>query len=277
MRLQVLVAAMQQTDHSLLEEMNIQSDVIVGNQCDRNSVEEFEWNSYHVKYLNFAERGVGLNRNNTLMRATGDICLFADDDIVYYDGYSRMVTDAFREIPDADLIIFNNNLVKDGKEYPKFNHKTKRLRLIHALKYGTYVIAIRNDAVRKENLNFSRIFGGGSLYGSGEDSLFLLDCFRAGLKVYTHSAVIAKNMCKESTWFRGFNDKYFYDKGAWIACAFPRAKHFIKWYFILRYHQKSGVGIPAIRKMVNHGIAGSKQLIGYHDYVSGLCMQMVKN
>ena len=77
MRIEVLVAAMHQTDHALLEKMNIQSDVIVGNQCDRNAVEEFEWNGHRVRYLHFAERGVGLNRNNSLMRAAGDICLFA--------------------------------------------------------------------------------------------------------------------------------------------------------------------------------------------------------
>ena len=78
MNVQVLVAAMHQTDYSLLQKMNIRSDVIVGNQCDRNSVENFEFNGYKATYLNFKELGVGLNRNNALIRATGDICLFAD-------------------------------------------------------------------------------------------------------------------------------------------------------------------------------------------------------
>ena len=75
MKVQVLVAAMHQKDHALLEKMNIQSDAIVANQCDFNSVEDFEWNGHKIRYLNFAERGVGLNRNNALMRANGDICL----------------------------------------------------------------------------------------------------------------------------------------------------------------------------------------------------------
>lgn len=43
MTVQVLVAAMNQTDHSLLKKMNIQSDVIVGNQCNHDSVEKFTW------------------------------------------------------------------------------------------------------------------------------------------------------------------------------------------------------------------------------------------
>ena len=109
MRIQVLVAAMHQTDHSLLEKMNIQTDAIIGNQCDRNEVEDFEWNGHRIKYLNFAERGVGLNRNNALMRADADICLFADDDMVYVDGYAEKILTAFNENPDADVIVFNSS------------------------------------------------------------------------------------------------------------------------------------------------------------------------
>jgi len=81
MKIQVLVAAMNQTDHSLLEHMNIKSDAIIGNQCAYNNVEHFEWNGHDITYLNFAEKGVGLNRNNALMRAEAEVCLFADDDM----------------------------------------------------------------------------------------------------------------------------------------------------------------------------------------------------
>ena len=107
MTIQVLVATMNQTDHSLLKKMNIRSDVIVGNQCDLDCIERFSYREHRAVYLNFAERGVGLNRNNALMRADGDICLFADDDMVYHDNYVQTVTDAFKAHPDADVILFN--------------------------------------------------------------------------------------------------------------------------------------------------------------------------
>ena len=41
MKIQVLVAAMHQTDHSLPEKMKIQCDAIIGNQCDHNSIERY--------------------------------------------------------------------------------------------------------------------------------------------------------------------------------------------------------------------------------------------
>ena len=107
MKIQVLVAAMHQTDFSLIDRMNIRTDAIVGNQCDRNSIEAFDVDDNHILYLSFMEKGVGLNRNNALMRADADICLFADDDMVYEDNYVEIIEQAFNESPDADVIVFN--------------------------------------------------------------------------------------------------------------------------------------------------------------------------
>ena len=119
---------MHQKNHSLVEKMNIQSDVVVGNQCNFNSVEEFEWNTHQIKYLNFAERGVGLNRNNSLMRADGDILVFADDDEVFNDGYADVIKKAYKEIPDADAIVFNVSTIGKnmGCKYIKNNETFKK-------------------------------------------------------------------------------------------------------------------------------------------------------
>ena len=58
MTLQVLIATMHQTDHSLLEKMNIQSDAIVINQCDRDEVERFTYKGHSVLWMSLNERGV---------------------------------------------------------------------------------------------------------------------------------------------------------------------------------------------------------------------------
>ena len=150
MTIQVLVATMHQTDHSLLEKMNIRTDAIIGNQCDRNEVEDFEWNGHRIKYLSFAERGVGLNRNNTLMRADADVCLFADDDVVYYDDYAEKIEKAFTDIaiptksigklkglmdntPDiTDTMVANfEKIVKDEKSYNKAISTINEIKLAY--------------------------------------------------------------------------------------------------------------------------------------------------
>ena len=109
MTLQVLVSTMHQKDYSLLDTMNIQSDAIVVNQCDRNEIKEFEYKGHQIKWISLAERGVGLSRNTALMRATADVLLFADDDVVYLDGYVDIVLSEFINNPDVDVFTFNLN------------------------------------------------------------------------------------------------------------------------------------------------------------------------
>lgn len=213
MKVQVLVAAMHQNDHSLLEKMNIQSDVIVGNQCDYNSVEEFEYNGFSAKYLNFAERGVGLNRNNALMRASGDICLFADDDMVYVDGYAEIVQKAFSEIPDADVMVFNLAQSENARKRYVIPKKI-RVNRLNFLRYGAARIAVKRASVKENGIYFNQCFGGGTEHSSGEDNLFLSACLDKGLKVYAMPYTIAElKDDRESTWFKGFDDKYLADKG----------------------------------------------------------------
>jgi glycosyltransferase involved in cell wall biosynthesis len=211
MRIQVLVAAMNQKDHSLLQKMNIQSDVIVGNQCDRNSIEEFEYNGHSATYLNFAERGVGLNRNNALMRATGDICLFADDDMVYVDNYCSAVQDAFNQLSDADVIAFN---LKEKKTKRYVIEKVEKVSYFNYLRYGTARVAVKLGSIRENGIYFNQCFGGGTEHCHGEDNIFLTDCLKAGLKIYAIPVTIAE-LTEErmSTWNSGYDLKYIQDQG----------------------------------------------------------------
>lgn len=211
MKIQVLVATMHQTDHSLLEKMNLQTDVIVGNQCDRNEVEEFEWNGHRIQYLNFAERGVGLNRNNALMRADGDVCLFADDDMVYVDDYVEKIEAAFRDHPKADVIVFNLIEKDSGR---KQITKASRVGYLNYLRYGTARVAFRLKSVKAQGIYFNQCFGGGTEHAHGEDNLFLTACLNKGLKIYAVPVEIAElKDDRPSSWNTGYDDKYLIDQG----------------------------------------------------------------
>lgn len=212
MKIQVLVASMNQLDHSLLEKMNIQSDVIVGNQCEFNSIEWFKYKDYSAVYLNFAERGVGLNRNNALMRATADICLFGDDDMIYVNNYADIIRKAFENQPDADIIAFNLIEKKPTRYIIK---KTKRIRFYNFLTYGTARIAVKLSKVRENGISFNLCFGGGTTHCHGEDNIFIADCLKKGLRMYAVPICIAElTEERESTWNRGYDEAYLFDQGA---------------------------------------------------------------
>ena len=107
MQVENLISTMNQTTDSILDRMNIQSAAVVINQCDHFEWREYRKDGYPVRFFDCNERGVGLSRNNALMRAKGDICLFSDDDLTYFDGYALQIAKAFEDILDADAIVFN--------------------------------------------------------------------------------------------------------------------------------------------------------------------------
>ncbi|MBM6619100.1 glycosyltransferase family A protein [Bacillus suaedaesalsae] len=253
MNLEVLVSTMNQTDYNLLEKMNIQSDAIIINQCKTNRVEKFNFKGNTIKMFSFDEKGVGLSRNNALMRTTAEIALFADEDVTYVDNYKEIVINGFKSNPDADMLIFN--VPSKNQERPlHFINKERRVRLYNCLKYGAVSIAIKTERLKKKNIYFSLLFGGGARYSAGEDSLFISDCLKKGLKIYTNPNVIGYVSQENSSWFEGYTEKYFFDKGAFFA-SFSRRGAIL---FCLQYafrHRSTYKGvysnIQIIRLMLN--------------------------
>ncbi len=213
-RVQVLCATIEQDDFSLVEKMNIQTDVIFANQNGQNKTEEKSFDTFQAKMISTNTCGVGINRNLALMCSDADICLLADDDVRYVDGYGEVIEKAFFDNPKADVLIFN--LYDDEESY--VIQKKFRVRWHNFMRFATYRIAVRSSAVKTRGILFNTCFGGGCMYQSGEDTLFLRDCLDRGLKIFAVPIYIA-NMKKErpSTWFKGYDKKYLYDKG--VACA----------------------------------------------------------
>ena len=230
MTLQTLVSGVKVNTESVAEKMNLQSDSIVINQCDEFGYSEYEYRGSDIKCYSFAERGVGLSRNNALLRATADIVLFSDEDIVYEDGYAEKILKAFEDHPKADMLLFNMEVEADRATY----HIDSEMR-IHRWncgRYPTYSFACRRESLHKKNITFNLLFGGGAKYSNGEDSLFIQECLKKGLKIYALPVGIGREVPRPSTWFNGYTDKFFFDRGVlyhylygWLAT--PMALRFL--------------------------------------------------
>lgn len=250
MKIQVLVATMNQIDHSLIKKMNIKTDAIVGNQCNTNSIEKFKLGNQHIQYLNFTERGVGLNRNNALMRADADVCLFADDDMVYEDNYIEIIENAFYKNPRADIIIFN---LKEKNITRKIITKKSKVGYLNYLRYGTARIAIRLSSVKKYGIYFNQCFGGGTEHCHGEDNLFLNACLKNNLKIIAVPEYIAR-LTEErvSSWNHGYDEKYVRDQGILYRTLSKRGWKLLCLQDAVRRHESYGMSFwKAYRLMIN--------------------------
>lgn len=211
MTIQTLVAAVNKARNILPETMNLGTDSIVINQCDKNDYSEFAYKDCKIKWYDFAERGVGLSRNNALMRSDADIVLFADEDIVYEDDVNKKIADAFASHPDADMLLFNVDVTEERRTY--YIGKESRVHLYNCGRYPAYSFACKRDVLHRLNITYNLLFGGGAKYANGEDSLFIWECIKKGMKVYAVPILIGREIPRPSTWFEGYNEKFFHDRG----------------------------------------------------------------
>lgn len=236
MKLQFLVSTVNEDVRTLAERMNLQADAIIVNQCGENAYQEYDWKGCRIQCYSFAERGVGLSRNNCLMRAQEELCMFADEDIIYRPGAARAVTAEFEKNPSADLILFNMDVPQERATYRIESYG--RVRWYNCGRYPTYSFAARTEALRRANVAFSLLFGGGARYSNGEDSLFLADCIRKGLKVYKAPVTIGRESGRPSTWFSGYNEKFFYDRGVLYRFLYGRAAGLMAVRFLMKHRDK---------------------------------------
>lgn len=242
MQLQLLISAVGEEPQALAEKMRLSTEAVIINQTDRFAYEEFVRKGRTIKAYSFAERGVGLSRNNALLRAEGEICLFSDEDIVYEDNYEESILKEFSKHPEADMILFNVDVSEERRTY--HIEEYGKVAWYNSGRYPTYSFAFRLEKIRKKNITFSLLFGGGAKYSNGEDSLFLRDCLQAGLKVITAPVTIGRETVRESTWFQGYNRKFFFDRGVLYYYLYGSLRKPIALRFLLKHKAVMCKDIP---------------------------------
>lgn len=257
-RFEILCVTMHQTDFAKIEQMNIHSDVVFANQADRTSFEEHEFNGHRARMITTDTRGVGINRNLALTYAEGEICLFADDDVTYNDDVEDHVLSEFDAHPDADIIIFHLDTDSDRKQI-KYS-QTKKCGRFCRMPWGGVRIAVRLDSIRKANVWFTTLFGGGCVFPSGEDSMWLTEARRKGLIFYVSKETIGKVDFENSSWFSGFDEKMYYGKGAFYQATHPKTKLIWMLYFAWRTKNFSTLSFKEKLVWMKTGNEGYKKM-----------------
>lgn len=215
MNVEVLVSTMNQGDLSLVKKMNIQSDALIINQSQQKLDEMLvHKDSFTIRMKTFVEKGLSKSRNKAINLANGDICIIADDDVIYEDNYRETVLNAYNENPDYDIIVFQVPSTNNERQ-KVYYEKRQKMGYLKSLKVASYEITFKRKSIIDNNISFNEHFGAGSgRYSMGEENIFLYDCLRKGLKVLYLPIKIGTVTHEESTWFSGFNEKYFIDRGA---------------------------------------------------------------
>jgi len=260
MKVEVLASVMNQSIEQIAEQMNLGSDAVIINQCERLHQEEMDYKGHRIRFYSFSDRGVGRSRNEAIMRADRDICLFSDEDIVYEEGYEQAIVEEFRRNPKADMILFNIEVEEARRTY----HITERKKVhwYNCGRYGAVSFAVRRESLLASGVTFSLLFGGGAKYSNGEDSLFLKEFMDKGYRVYTAPVTIGREFSGESTWFAGYNEKFFHDRGVLYHFLYGKAAALMAMRFLLAHKSKlcEAVTLKQAYVWMREGITEGKKI-----------------
>ena len=215
MKVVALISCMFQENTDIIARSNIQTDVVVVNQCDKESFEQFVFkdtlgNLHNAKFICTKERGLSRSRNMAIANAEGaDICLICDDDEYLVDGYENIILEAYQNA-SYDTAVISFAFHRKDKSMPSKEHY---LGIKGICKTSSVEVTFKRQIVQDNNIVFDVKMGSGSGNGAGEENKFLMDIRRAGYKLKYVPEYIGGLLSYDSQWFKGWTEQYFRNNG----------------------------------------------------------------
>jgi hypothetical protein len=253
MSLQVLLSTMHQSQPvEYLERAALRGGVVVVNQNNHtNGCKRLPGGSARI-LVDSTGRGLSRSRNLALEKATAEICLLADDDEIFVSSYEERILRTFARFPQSDVIAFSVHN-RDGLR--KSPLQARRLNRLSLMKVSSVQVAFRRKAVVEAGVHFDTDFGAGARYPMGEELVFLCDLHRAGLRMAAVPLEIAHLEPGESSWFTGYDERFFRARGASFARAEPYRWHVYaaQWAIRKRRAYEPAVGLADALRWMHQG------------------------
>lgn len=212
MKLDILLSCMYQNDDTIIRNSRITGDAVVINQCDREEYAEYDTEFGKARFFCTTERGLTKSRNMAVRQSDADICLLCDDDELFVDDYEKKILQAYVDLPQADLIAFKVTDVRSPRT--GLPDQVTRLHFPKTMKISSWQISFRRERLLSSQIRFDELLGAGTGNGAEEEMKFLCDCEKAGLVVFYVPIEIASITQDSSTWFAGYTEDYFENRGA---------------------------------------------------------------
>lgn len=228
MELEVLITTMHQRDMDIVQRMNIQTDAVIANQADEFSYQEKKTDGHKACMMTTPTRGLSRNRNIAMALSTAEYILFVDDDLVFNDGYADKIKKEFEQHPEADAIKFN---IHDLSEIRKISmsriEKYEKATRKNMSASGVCGVVVKRKVLVQHNLHFHENFGAGSENYCGEDTIFIMEMLDNKVRLYRSPVDIAGIDQGKSSWFQGYNEKYFTIAGKVLGTIYPHLSYLI--------------------------------------------------
>ncbi len=214
MEVEVLLSTMNLKDinqaKKITKQMNVNTPMLIINQITDN-ISPWKYDEGCVKVYSYKEKGLSKSRNRAISKASADVEIISDDDVVYEDNYKKIIEEAYKKYKDADIIAFY--VQSNDKERSIRKQRTHKVNFITAMRIQSIQITFKRNSIQNSLIKFKEKFGAGSKYFLGEENIFLYECLKEKKKIYYVDEKIGKVNYESSTWFKGFSKEFFCSEG----------------------------------------------------------------
>lgn len=210
LRIEILLSTMFKEDLGFLNPIFIHNniddfDLIIVNQTTEDKL--LVSDRSNIKIINSFERGSPASRNLAIQNASKDVCLMADDDIVYKPDLKNIIIKAYQSNPNAAMISFEA-VDESGKlytnYYPEGIHNKKSLKKIY-----TWVITFNRKVFKENAIYFNHYFGVGSVFKGETEYVFLRNAFDKNLPMIHVAQTIVMHPDENSGRLMGSDNAVF--------------------------------------------------------------------
>lgn len=173
LQLEILVSTVNRTSLEFLHAMfqhNQLDDfhILVVNQTTPNHT--LHSSNPKIRVINSYDKGLSKSRNLAIENAVGDICLLADDDVVYIAGFEKCIINGYGTLPAASIICFKT-LTTENLPYSQY---PKKIGHLSGFKYVLSIeISFKRLPLVNNKIRFNEHFGLGAIFQDSENYIFL--------------------------------------------------------------------------------------------------------
>ena len=252
--LEILIATMNRTSLDFLSSMfsrhnYLDFNVLLVNQTSEAKLLKSE--HPNIRVINSFEKGLSKSRNIAINKAVKPICLFADDDVVFIDGFKESILEAHGAY-NYPIITFQT-LTTQNNLYWKY--PTKPTLHNEYIRNKTLSIEITFKKDELKGLYFDERFGLGATFEDGENYIFLSEAMKKGLQLwFVNKTLSIHNPISSSDEVE--SDRLLYAKSAIHFYKYGNLAYFWVFKFVFFIYRKKHISFYVISRKVKIGFKG---------------------
>ena len=202
------------------------------NQCISVPIPKIINEKANLNFISVEEKGISKSRNLAIKNATADICVIADDDVVFLTDCEEKIKKVYENDPTLDVAIFQI-ITPEGTPYKKYSSEPYELKSpFKIMQISSVEITFRRKRILEKQIYFNENLGLGAEYTKGEEAFFIKDCLKNSLKVKYFPIPIVIHPIESSG--KSFSEKNIVAEGIVYTKLFPVIFPLVSFYFSIK-------------------------------------------